>query len=154
MNSEDKKNSNNDVQETADLEERIVELENNWKRALADYKNLEKRVEEEKQAIVSFSNIVLIARLIPILDNLELLENHINDTGLKLTVKQLKELLEEEGVKEIEALGSNFDHEEMEAVEMVEGTPGKVVEVELKGYKLKDKLIRPARVKVGKQKEE
>jgi molecular chaperone GrpE len=136
------------------LEERIQELENNWKRALADYKNLERRVDEEKREVISFSNMLLISRLLPILDSLEMLEQHTIDTGLKLTSKQLKQVLEEEGLERINAEDKTFDPDTMDAMETVEGEEGKVVEVIQTGYKLKDKLIRPAKVKVGKSKEE
>lgn len=137
-----------------ELEERIQELENNWKRALADYKNLERRVDEEKREVISFSNMLLISRLLPILDSLEMLEQHINDTGLKLTAKQLKQALEEEGLEKVNAEGKDFDPDTMDAMETVEGEQGKIIEVIQTGYKLKDKLIRPAKVKVGKSKEE
>src|SRR3989344_8337589 len=58
---------------------RIKELEESWKRALADYKNLERRFNEEKEMLVAFSNLVLLERLIPVLDNLENLCEHLSD---------------------------------------------------------------------------
>lgn len=134
-----------------ELEERIKELENNWKRALADYKNLEKRVAEEREEIVSFSNWVLVSQLIPLLDNLELVQKHTDDEGLKMIIKEFDQILKNEGLEEIQAEGKDFDPMIMDAVEMVEGEPNKVSEVNQKGYKLKDKLIRPAKVKVGKK---
>ncbi|HLC93736.1 MAG TPA: nucleotide exchange factor GrpE [Patescibacteria group bacterium] len=157
----DIKNQNNNGQDNTanrpnikELEEKIAELENNWKRALADYKNLEKRVAEEREALISFSNMVLISELLPVLDNLELLNNHLKDQGLELTIKSFKQVFENEHVHEIEALEKDFDPGVMEAVELVEGDEGKVIEVVQKGYHLKDKLIRPARVKVGRFKED
>ncbi|HSX39824.1 MAG TPA: nucleotide exchange factor GrpE [Candidatus Saccharimonadales bacterium] len=135
------------------LEERISELENNWKRALADYKNLEKRVSEEKEALRDFANLVLLSRLLPILDNLEMAQVHLNDEGLKYTIKEFKQVLEDEGLREIDPTNKEFDAATMEAVEMVDGEENKVIEPLRKGYLLRDKLIRPARVKVGKKKE-
>lgn len=137
-----------------DLEARVEELENNWKRALADYKNLEKRVSEEKEAWALFSNSVLISKLLPFLDNLEMLEKHIDDVGLKLTVKDFRQTLFDEGVSLIEVEGKAFDPDTMDAVEKVDGEEGRVVEVVQKGYKFKNKVLRPARVKVGGNKEE
>jgi molecular chaperone GrpE len=142
-------NTDNNVQPNTDLE-RMKELENNWKRALADYKNLEKRVAEEKQEGLVFSNLILISQLIPVLDNLEMLEKHIDDTGMKLVVKEFKQILQNEGLEEIETQGKEFDPNLMDAIEMIDGEPNIVIEVLQKGYKLKDKLIRPAKVKVGK----
>ncbi len=129
--------------------EKITELENNWKRALADYQNLQKRVSEEREKIVSFANAMLILRIIPILDNLQLMQKHSDDAGLKMTIKEFEKILQEEGVKEIEAEGKHFDPEKMEAIEKVEGEHGKVMGILQKGYIYKNKVLRPARVKVG-----
>lgn len=133
-----------------ELEAMNNELSNNWKRALADYKNLEKRNVEERDAYVSYANIHLLLRILPFLDNLEMLAAHIDDTGLKLIIKDFKQTLKEEGVTEIEVLNKDYDSETMEAIEMIEGMPNKVMEVVSKGYTLREKLLRPARVKVGK----
>ena len=129
------------------------ELENNWKRALADYRNLEKRVAEEREMFFTFASSSLVLRILPILDNLESLVKHVDDEGLKMTIKDFKRILDEEGVKEIEAEGKDFDAELMEAIEKVEGAKDKVVEVLQKGYTMKEKILRPARVKVGSGKE-
>ena len=132
-----------------ELEERCAELENNWKRALADYKNFEKRVMSEKLTIMDFANENLLADMLPVLDNLEMLSIHLNDMGLKLTLNNLKQVLADYGVKEIDATNKDFDSASMEAIETAEGEKGKVLEILTKGYTLKDKLLRPARVKVG-----
>ena len=138
-----------------ELEQKLSEMENNWKRALADYKNLEKRIVEERVDFVSYSTSLLISRLLNVLDNLENLEKHNGDMGFKLTLKEFRQILNEEGLLEIDTLGKGFDSNTMEAIETVEGEEGKAVEVVLKGYMLKNKLLRPAKVKVGqKQKEE
>lgn len=142
-----------DIENTVDERDaKIVELTESWKRAIADYKNLERRCNEEKDAVVKFSNLVLLERLIPVLDNLENLMSHLNDKGLEITVKQLRDLIRDEGVEDINAVGETFDPMFMEATEIVEGEDGKVVEVVHKGYKLNDRVLRPARVKVGKKK--
>jgi len=130
---------------------KIEELTNNWKRALADYQNLQKRTEREKIEFAQYSNSILIARLLTIVDYLERVQTYLNDNGLDLAIKEFKRLLEEEGLQEIEVLNKDFNPLEMEAVEAIggeEGT-GKVTEVISKGYRLKDKIIRPAKVKVG-----
>lgn len=133
-----------------ELEGRIAELEYSWKRALADYKNFEKRTAEERLTLVSLANLVLIESLLPILDNLESLDCHLSDDGLKLIVKSFRQTLEKAGLKEIDTQDKTFDPSTMEAVDTVEGEKNKVVTVVLKGYLLGDKLVRPARVKVGK----
>ncbi len=138
----------------SDCEGKAAEYENNWKRALADYRNLQKRTEEEKESIVYYVNSLLFKRIVPVLDNLEMLQKHLDDVGLKMIVKEFKQILAEEGVSEIPVQDQDFDPQTMEAIETVDGPENKVVEVLAKGYMLKNKLLRPARVKVGKQKED
>jgi molecular chaperone GrpE len=141
---------NKDQNKIKGLEERILELENNWKRALADYKNLERRALEEKEAFINFSNETLVRSLLPIVDHIEKLVKHLDDKALKMILNDFQHILENEGVREIETLQKNFDPDIMDAVDMVEGEGSKVIEVISKGYFLKNKLLRPARVKVGK----
>lgn len=129
--------------------DQIADLENKWKRALADYANLEKRIEKEKEDFVKFANAQLLDKLLNVLDDLESAEKHLKDKGLTLAGNRFREILKEEGVEEIEVLGRNFDPELMDAVETVDGPKNKVVEVVLKGYKLYGKVLRPAKVKVG-----
>ena len=142
-----------DKSKIENLHKRIEELENNWKRALADYKNLERRTAEEKEEFAQFASMLLIQRLLPIVDNLQLLEKHVNDSGLKMIVKEFLELLEENGVKQLETDGKDYDSATMECVDTLDcedTNKGKVVETTARGYKLKNKILRPAKVKVGK----
>ena len=132
-----------------ELETRLAEMENNWKRALADYRNFQKRSEEEKGFFIDFANESLIRQLLPVLDNLETLSNHIDDAGLQMIIKNFAQILAEEGLVEIPAQDKEFDASTMEAIEMVEGKENTVIEVLNKGYLLKNKLLRPARVRVG-----
>lgn len=134
------------------LEEKIIDLENKWKRALADYANLEKRVVKEKEDFVNFSKSCLVVKMLGVLDDLERCQKHLKDEGLNLTINRLKEVLKSEEVEEIEVLGKNFDPKLMEAVEVVKGEKNKILEVALKGYLLNKKVIRPTKVKVGKGK--
>lgn len=130
-------------------EEKIKDLTNQWKRALADYQNLEKRVVEEKRELVKCASAGLIDKLLPVLDSLERSYEHLKDKGLELVLSQFKKALESEGVEEIMAEGQEFNPETMDAVEMARGKKNKVVEVVLKGYQLNGKVLRPANVKVG-----
>jgi molecular chaperone GrpE len=132
----------------------IDELTNNWKRALADYKNLEKRVAEDRLEVVRFANRTLILKLLAVFDNLEVLQKHSEDEGIEMILKEFRQILNDEDLQEIEAEGKKFDEAEMEAVELVDGKEGKVMEVTQKGYKLHKKVIRPAQVKVGQSKKE
>lgn len=132
------------------LETQIAELENKWKRALADYQNLEKRIEKERGQLVKFLNASLIDKLLGVLDDLERAEKHLKNKGLSIAVNQFQEALKTEGVEEIKAQGENFNPETMDCTEMVKGPKNIIIEVILKGYKLNGQILRPAKVKVGR----
>lgn len=131
------------------LEEKTVDLENRWKRALADYDNLEKRWLKERQAIVRFANVGLLVKLLSVVDDLNLCQQHNRDQGLGLICQRLGDILRSEGLERMSSLGQKFDPEKMEAVETVSGPKDKVIEVVAEGYQLDNKVIRPAKVKVG-----
>jgi molecular chaperone GrpE len=131
------------------LTKQIEELTDKWKRALADYANLEKRVEKEKKEFVLYSNASLIDKLLAVLDDLERAEKHLDNKGLSIAVDQLRRVLTSAGVEEIKAEDKKFDPETMDCVEMVKGKKNKVVEIVEKGYLLNKKVLRPVKVKVG-----
>ncbi len=145
-------------QEIADLKENITELENNWKRALADYRNLERRVSEEKDSATEFANFVLISELIDVYDNLLMVKKHSKDKGLHMIVDQLDKILKNAGLVKIETVGKLFDEKIMEAIDTrpvnkIE-SDNVVLEEVSAGYQFKGRLVKPARVIVGKFEEE
>lgn len=138
---------------TGKNDRRNQELEDQLKRALADYQNLERRVEQERRLLSTLSSAILIEKFLPVLDNLESAQKHLNDEGLDMVIKQFKDVLTSEGVSEIEAEGQEFDPNLHEAIETSEGTnDGRIVKVLRKGYKLGDKVLRAAQVVVEKPK--
>lgn len=127
------------------------QLEDQLKRALADYQNLERRVEEERRLLNRLSSALLIEKFLPVLDNLESAQAHLNDQGLEIVIKQFKDILSSEGVEEIQADGQEFDPNLHEATEVTEGkNDNRVVKVVRKGYKMNNKVIRPVQVVVEK----
>ena len=130
--------------------EQVEELTVRWKRALADYQNLEKRYEREKADFVAFAGSNLILKLLVVLDHLKMAQAVISDPGLDIAIKEFGQVLNEEGLIEVEALDKKFDPSLMEAVDLVKGEKDKVIEVLQTGYSLKGKLLRAARVRVGK----
>jgi len=132
-----------------DLQARVGDLEVKWKRALADYQNLEKRVSKDQSDFVKFANAELIDKLLSVLNDFERAVKHLDDSGLNLVFSQFIKLLESEGVKPIEAKGKSFDPETMDCVELVKGKKDQVVAVTEPGYWLKARVLRPAKVKVG-----
>lgn len=137
---------------TEKIDPRHKELEDQLKRALADYQNLERRVEEERRLLSTLSSAILIEKFLPVLDNLESAQTHLADQGLEMVIKQFKDILASEGVSEIQADGQQFDPKLHEATEVQEGeNDNMIVKVERKGYKLNDKVIRPAQVIVERK---
>lgn len=137
--------------DTEELKKEIEALTDKWKRALADYQNLEKRFEREKTDFVRYSNSSLIVKFLAVFGHLEKAAELSNDQGLKLVVSEFKRVFNEEGVVEVKCEDEIFNPETMEAVDVVVGeneSEGKISEVVNKGYLLKDKLLLPARVKV------
>jgi len=128
---------------------KLDDFENRFKRALADYANLEKRIEREKSDFVKLANAQLLNKLLSVLDDLELCEKHLKDKGVSLVYNRFREVLKSEAVEEIKALNEKFNPETMDCVEMVSGPKDQVVGVVLKGYFLNNKILRPAKVKVG-----
>ncbi len=131
---------------------RHEELENQLRRTLADYQNLERRIEEERKLLGKLTAALLIEKLLPVLDNIESAQKHLNDPGLDLVVKQFREVLDSEGVEEIHSEGQEFDPNLHEAIETQAGEEdNKIMKVLAKGYKIEDKVIRPARVIVSRK---
>ena len=122
-------------------------------RALADYDNLSKRIEREREVLGKVSSIGVIVKLLPMLDNLENAQEHLQDAGLAICIEEFRKVLNEEGLSEImPKVGDGFDENTMEAIEVVSGMEDNTVsEVVLKGWKFEDgQVIRHAKVKVSK----
>jgi len=144
------KDTNKHALKIQELETKLVEMENNWKRALADYTNQQKRFNEEKEDIRKRANEILVLNLLPILDNMEMLIKHSEDAGFKMIVKEMLKVLKDVGLEEIETDDKEFNTQIMDAVDIAEGRDNQVLKIEQKGYVLNGKLIRPAKVVVGR----
>lgn len=140
------------VKEREDLYQRLARLQ-------ADFDNFRKRSRKEQEDFARYASQNLVERLLPVLDNFsraleaEYGDNNSLKAGVEMTYRQLFEVLSQEGLTVIEAKGQTFDPEYHEAVmqeETDEYPDGTVIEVFQKGYKLKNKVIRPAMVKVAK----
>lgn len=131
-------------------QQRINELENNWHRALADYQNLTKRVEKERLDAIIYATGSLLSKFLKIADDLGLaVAHHPDQPWLKLIRADLWKILQDEGLTEIDAAGLPFDPITMDCVNRVPGPKDQIVNVVLAGYKLHDKILRPAKVEVG-----
>jgi molecular chaperone GrpE (heat shock protein) len=126
-----------------------VELENNYKRVLADYQNQERRFKEVQGQFVKYANAALLEKILLNLDSLEMAQRHLHDAGLEIVINQFQETLRNEGLQLIESDNQPFDPLTMDCIEVVSGEKDHVVETLAKGYLLFDKVLRPAKVKVG-----
>ncbi len=151
------------------LEEQIAQAKEeaqkylaNWQRAEADFQNYKRRVEQERDETRRFASAALIINILPILDDLERALMSLDARlagltwfeGIALIHRKILILLENAGVSVIQAEGQQFDPREHEAVMHSEGEEGKVLAEVQRGYKLYDRVLRPAMVVVGKAKAE
>lgn len=146
-----------DIIEKKDRE--IEELNNRLLRLQADFINYRKRAEKERENTINYAIEPFVSSLLPIIDNLERALEHQVDKdnnfykGIEMIYDQLMKILKDNGVEEIQALSEDFDPNYHHAVFMEENESfesGKIIEVLQKGYKFKDKVIRPSMVKVAK----
>ena len=136
------------------LERQVNEFKDSYLRALADFRNLQKRVIEERERERKALKKNIILKILPFLDNLDKAEEFIKDSGLKLIKEDFYKTLKKLEVSEIEVLGKKFDPNFSEVIQVVNGNEdGKVVKVVRKGYALSGEVIRPARVVVEKKAE-
>ena len=145
--------------EVEKLNKEIEKLKNDYARAYADTENLKKRLMAEAEQTRKYRIQSFAKEIVPVIDNLERAlqsEVHESDEGLKkgieMTYDQLLAALKNEGVEVIDCLNKPFDPNLEQAImtEKVEGVEsGIVIEVLQKGYVLKDRILRPAMVKVS-----
>ncbi len=128
-----------------------------WQRAQADLENYRKRSEQEKEEISKFANSVLMLSLLPILDDFERAFTSIPPNlaklswvdGIRLIERKLQASLESQGLSPIKAVGEPFDPNFHEAAMHGKGEEGIIVAELQKGYKFRDRVIRPSMVVVG-----
>ena len=96
------------ARETETLKKEIVTLTESWKRALADYQNLQKRYDRERADFVQFASAGLILRLIEVLNHLEKAAENLKDKGLDIIVTEFKKVLTENGLEEIKSQGESL----------------------------------------------
>ena len=134
----------------------------NWQRAEADFQNYKRRTEQERDENRRFALASLIINLLPILDDFERAFGSLDARlaglswfdGIRLIYRKLQVILDNAGVSVIPAEGQQFDPRNHEAVAHAEGEEGKVLAEVQRGYKLYDRVLRPAMVVVGKGKEQ
>ena len=133
-----------------------------WQRSQADFINYKRFAEQDKTETLKYANINLLASILPVIDDFERALAAIPPEdakqkwveGLKHIDRKFKDTLHKQGITHIKALGEEFDPYVMEALTCAKGQKDIVLQELEKGYKLHDKVIRPARVIVGSGEEE
>ena len=153
------------IDENALLHAKIAELEDKFLRANADFDNMRRRLEKEKMQSISYAHEVFARDLLPVIDSLEMailsgsnaevesatLLEKVKE-GLNLTVEQFRKAFEKHGIELVDINGE-FDptiHEAVMQLESEEKNKGEILQVFQKGYKIKERILRPAMVSIVK----
>lgn len=151
--------------EVEDLRKEANDYRHKYLHLLADSDNARKRLQKDREEMIQYSNRTIFADFLNPIDHLENALKYTEEaspevkhwaTGFKMILNQFKEVLANNGVQSFDSVGKPFDPHLHEAIEMVETLEpsGIVVEENVKGYTIKGKTLRPARVKVSKKPEE
>lgn len=149
------------ISEEARLADALAEQKEKYIRLMAEFENYKRRTAKERIELIQTAGKDIIVSLLDVLDDCDRAEKQMNvDTdinhvreGSQLVFNKFRKILEAKGVKAMDSQGQDFDVETQEAIAEVPGTEqqsGKVIDVIQKGYLLNDKLIRFAKVVVGK----
>jgi molecular chaperone GrpE len=151
------------VEELEQVRSELVEIRDRWIRLNADFENFRRRTLKEREEAYQFGHQALAKDLLPAVDNLERAidaarKSGVGDLesllqGLELVQRDLESVLARHGVTEVEALGQPFDpsvHEALAQFPDASVPPNTVVQVFQRGYRLRDRLLRPAQVVVSK----
>ena len=144
----------------AELESELAEAKDRRLRLAADFDNFKKRTRSEQLETIQHASADLIARLLPALDDLHKALDHkpkgVDEAwvkGLELSVRKLDEALSAHGLEPIESVGARFDpklHEAIGSEESVEHPEDTITSELRRGYRIRDRVVRPALVKVAR----
>jgi molecular chaperone GrpE len=156
-------------EQLAELKARAARADEHWDRLLrtaADFENFKKRAARERHEAAQSATAALVHKLLPVLDHFEMAQAAAQNApapqggtaalqdGITMIQQQLKGILAETGLEEVDASGRPFDptlHEAVSQLETADAPEGQVVQQIRKGYKLRDRLLRPATVVVAKK---
>lgn len=152
-------------EELKGLQKELLDYKDKYLRQLADAENARKRMQKEREELTRYAVENLIVEFLNPLDNLDNALRVAQDMsdevrnwafGFQMILAQFKDVLAQNGVTAVVSLGAPFDphlHEAIEMVESADQAPGTIVEECVRGYKMGERTIRPARVKVAQAKE-
>ncbi len=167
VNSDDETNEeeNSSNEEKSELEKKYEDLNNKYIRLAADFDNFRKRTQQEKEELSKYTTVQILNKIASVLDTFDRAQEHLKDIencqtvkeSYEVAYKQFLDTLKKIGMEEIEAIGKAFNPNEHEAITQVptnDFEPDTIAYVAQKGYKLEDKVIRPALVGVAKKLED
>ncbi|MDD5172010.1 MAG: nucleotide exchange factor GrpE [Candidatus ainarchaeum sp.] len=136
---------------------RAKELEERLMRLQAEFENYKKRMAKENDFVRENASADVLLKLLPVVDEFELAMAHMDHAphkefkrGMELIFAKLIDLVKKEGIEEMKTLGQNFDPYKHDALRQGDGEEGKIIEVVQKGYLYRGKVLRHAKVVVGK----
>ncbi|WP_040948348.1 nucleotide exchange factor GrpE [Gorillibacterium massiliense] len=155
-----KETAGSEAAQIASLLSQLAESQDRFARGQADFDNFRRRTRQEKEEFAKYASAKLIEQLLPVMDNFERAVSASQETkdfdsffkGVDMIARQLTQVLEQEGLIKMETVGQPFNpeyHQALMQVESEEYEEGTIVEELVKGYMLKDKVLRPAMVKVS-----
>ena len=129
-------------------------------RSEADFRNYKKRIEQEKQEALTWTNAELIKSLLPVVDDMEraisMMDPAVKESswgeGFIIIQRNMQDILRAHGCSEIECVGKPFDPNLHEAIGYEDGEEGMIISEHRKGYTMKNKVLRASQVTVGKGK--
>lgn len=154
-----------EISEVEQLKAKVSELEDRYLRANADFDNMKRRLEKEKMQAISYAHEVFARDLLPVIDSLEMAILAGNNQevesaellgkvkeGIELTIEQFKKAFEKHGIElvNIEGVFDPSFHEAVMQLESDEKQSGEILQVFQKGYKIKERVLRPAMVSIAK----
>lgn len=152
--------SHEERKELEDCRARLAEAKERLLRLQAEFENFKKRAAKENDMVRESASAEAMLKILPIVDEFEIAISHMDKApakefkhGIELIYAKLKDMLRKDGIEEMTALGEGFDPYKHDALRQGEGEEGKVVEVVVKGYTFRGKVLRHAKVVVGKGKE-
>lgn len=152
------KKADNSGEELKKLQDDYAALNDRYIRTLAEYDNFRKRTQKDIDSRVAYTKIDILSKILPVVDNFERASSNANvdfdgyKKGVEMTVNQFIEILKSLGVEEFGIAGDKFDpnfHNGVMHIEDDNYGEDEIVDVFMKGYKIGDKIIRPATVKVA-----
>jgi len=163
VSSEDARTVSSMEAKIAELESSLAETKDRYLRSAADFENFKKRSRQQQLDTIQHASADLISRLLPALDDLHKALDHkpagVDESwvkGLELSVRKLEEALGAHGLESIDAVGAPFDpklHEAIGYEESTEHPEDTVISQLRRGYRIRDRVVRPALVKLARQPE-